>query len=253
MTLTPQAARRMMEAAAVAAASLFAVAAAQAQTEPDGKWHGAISLGGAFATGNTDTLSVTLAADATKVRPIDRVSLSGLVNYGKSTINGVDTTTADQAWIRGRYDYNLTEVVFVFGGAAAQTHKAAGTRSRYDLNAGVGYKLIRNPTTSFDVFAGVGYSGVEFTDDSSANGGQLVLGEESSHKIAESSTFNQRFTYRPGQSDLGDLATFTAGWATAITGAWTINVGLAAQWASVVPAGSKSTDALLTVGFGYKF
>ncbi|MBK6863733.1 MAG: DUF481 domain-containing protein [Ideonella sp.] len=117
MTLTPQAARCMMEAAAVAAASLFAVAAAQAQTEPDGKWHGAISLGGAFATGNTDTLSVTLAADATKVRPIDRVSLSGLVNYGKSTINGVDTTTADQAWIRGRYDYNLTEVVFVFGGA----------------------------------------------------------------------------------------------------------------------------------------
>ncbi|MBK6863734.1 MAG: DUF481 domain-containing protein [Ideonella sp.] len=80
-----------------------------------------------------------------------------------------------------------------------------------------------------------------------------MLGEESSHKIAESSTFNQRFTYRPGQSDLGDLATFTAGWATAITGAWTINVGLAAQWASVVPAGSKSTDALLTVGFGYKF
>jgi putative salt-induced outer membrane protein YdiY len=81
---------------------------------------------------------VTLAADAAKATAIDRISLSSLVNYGRTQINGVDTTTADQAWLRGRYDYNLSEKVFAFGGAGAETNRSAGTESRYSLTTGLG-------------------------------------------------------------------------------------------------------------------
>ena len=41
--------------------------------------------------------------------------------------------------------------------------------------------------------------------------------------------------------------------ATAIAGGWTLATALSVRHASKVPAGLKSTDTLLTVGFGYKF
>ena len=244
---------RRLQIAAVAAPALCAASAVYAQAEPDNQWHGNVALGGAFASGNTSSLTLTLGAETTKATPIDRINLAGLINYGRTEIEGVDTTSADQAWLRGRYDYNLSETVFAFGGAKAETYRSAGTELRYSLTTGLGYKLVRTPTTSLDVFAGVGYGGVDFTDGSSATGVEMLFGEESTHKLSDTTTARQRFEYRPGQGGLGNLATFTASLATTISGGWTLNAGLAAQWASIVPAGSKSTDALLTVGFGYKY
>ncbi|MEO7853900.1 MAG: DUF481 domain-containing protein [Rubrivivax sp.] len=236
--------------------SIPCIAAAQTNDGPeklDNQWHGSMSLGAAAASGNTSSVTLSLAADATKANAVDKLSLSGLVNYGQTDASGTDTTTADQAWARGRYDYNLTPVWFVFGGAEGETNRVAGLKSRYGVNTGIGYKLIRNEITSFDVFGGVGYSGVAYTDDTEANGFELLLGEESDHKLSDTTTLRQRFVYRPGQGDLGDLATFNAGLATAITGGWTLNLGFQVQYASKVPVGVESTDTLFTAGFGYKF
>jgi putative salt-induced outer membrane protein len=232
------------------------IATAQSTDSPeklDNQWHGSISLGAAAASGNTSSVTLSLAADATKADAVDKLSLSGLVNYGESDASGTDTTTADQAWARGRYDYNLTLVWFVFGGAEGETNRVAGLRWRYGVNGGLGYKLIRSETTAFDLFGGLGYSGVEYTDNTEASGLELLLGEESNHKLSDTTTVRQRFVYRPGQGDLGDLATFNAGLATAITGGWTLNLGLQVQYASKVPVGVEKTDTLFTAGFGYKF
>jgi len=244
---------RRLQITVAVAASLCAGATAHAETAPDGQWHGNTALGGAYASGNTSSMSLTLAADTSKATAIDKINLAGLVNYGRSKVNGLDTTTADQIWLKGRYDYNLSQDLFAFGGVGVETNKAAGTESRYGLNVGAGYKLIRTAATSFDIFGGVGYASVHFTNNTSANGSELLLGEESTHKLSDTTTVRQRFEYRPGQGGLGNLATFSASMATAISGGWTLNVGMSSQYASIVPKGSKSTDTLLTVGFGYKF
>ena len=238
---------------ALSIAALLGAAATQAQTTPDGQWHGGISIGGAFSAGNTSSQTVAGAADAVRETRADKISLYGLANYAKSKSAGVSTTTANQLRGGGRYDFNLTDRVFLFGGAETETNKAGGLKSRYAVNGGAGYKVVRSATTSFDVFAGIGYSGVKFTSGDDANGAQLLLGEESSHKLSASTTFKQRFVFYPGQGDLGNLATFDAGLATAIAGGWTLNTGLAARYASKTPVGVKSTDTLFTVGFGYKY
>jgi putative salt-induced outer membrane protein len=239
--------------AATALLTLGVMGAAQAQAEPDNKWHGGVAIGGAAASGNTSSQALSATADAARANKIDKISLYALTNYGRNTVAGVRTTTADQVRVGGRYDYNLTDTVFVFGGSEVETNKAAGLKSRYGVNAGAGYKVIRSATTAFDVFAGVGFSGVKFNDDSKADGAELLLGEESAHKLSETTSFKQRFIFRPGQNDLGNLATFDAGLATAISGGWTLNTGLAMRYASKVAVGLKSTDTLLTVGFGYKY
>jgi putative salt-induced outer membrane protein len=235
------------------AATLFALSSAAAQTEPDNKWHGGISIGGAAASGNSSSQVLTGTADGAKESAIDKISLYGLANYAKSKTNGVTTTTANRLAAGARYDYNLSAQLFAFGGLDAETNKAGGLDSRYGINGGLGYKLVRTPVTTFDVFAGVGYANNKFTDGTSTDGAELLLGEESTHKLGESSTFKQRLVLRPGQGDLGNLVTFDAGLATAISGGWTLNTGLSVRYASKPAAGLKSTDSLVTVGFGYKF
>jgi putative salt-induced outer membrane protein len=236
----------------LALASACAALAAE-PPKPDNRWHGNIVLSGTAASGNASSITLSATADAVKASTIDKINLSALVNYGRSETNDLSTTTADQAWARGRYDYNLTSSVFAFGGAEAETNEVGGLSSRYGLNGGLGYKLIQTEATSFDVFAGVGYGGVDYTDGRSASGFELLFGEESSHKLGASTTVKQRFVFRPGQNELGNFATFIAGLATTITGSWTLNLGLNVQYASDVPPGVKTTDMLLTAGFGYKF
>ncbi|MFO1219559.1 MAG: DUF481 domain-containing protein [Burkholderiaceae bacterium] len=235
------------------AALLAAACAAQAQTPTDGKFHGGISVGGAVASGNSSSTTLAANADAVRATTNDKITLYTLGNYAKAKINGVDTTTANLFRLGGRYDYNITANFFAFGGGEGETNKAGGVDTRFALNGGVGYHLIRTDTMSWDVFGGLGYSDTKFTDGTKRNGAELVLGEESSHKLGESTTLKQRLVVYPGQSEVGTRATFDAGLAMAIAGGWTLNSGLGYHYASKVAAGMKKSDTLWTVGFGYKY
>jgi len=220
---------------------------------PDELWHGNTAVGGALATGNTSSKVLTGSAEATRTTAIDKVNLFGNVNYGRNKVNGVETTTADQVRGGARYDYNLSEAVFVFAGSDGETNKAAGLDSRVNLGTGLGYKLIHDATTTLDVFGGLGWSHAKFIDGTTGKGATALLGEESTHKLSDTTTFKQRAEFHPGAHDIGNVATLDAGLATAISGGWTLNTGLTVHYASKVPAGLKSTDSLMTVGFGYKF
>ena len=121
------------------------------------------------------------------------------------------------------------------------------------LSGGLGYHLVKNADTTWDVFGGVGYMNTRFTDDTRLSGATAVVGEESSHKLSETTSAKQRLVVYPGGSKVGTRATFDAGIATAIAGGWTINAGLGVQYASKVAAGADKTDTLVTFGFGYKF
>jgi len=239
---------------ALALTLAFASQAALAQDTPDDRWHGGLSISGAFASGNTSSRTLAANADASRATAQDKISLYGIANYGRNKVDGVSTTTADLLRVGGRYDFNLGPRWFSFGATEGETNRAGGVRNRYNLTGGVGYHVVKNEANSWDVFGGLGYTAAQLTDGGKANGVQVLLGEESSHKLSEATTLKQRFVYYPdGDDDLGDRATFDAGLATTISGAWTLNAGLSSRYASRVAAGTKKTDNLLTVGFGYKF
>jgi putative salt-induced outer membrane protein len=241
---------------ALTAAAAIALAAplVHAQDKPDGLWHGDTSVGGALSSGNNDSLTLSINANTTRTTLQDKISLYGLGNYGRTKVDGVKTTTADLLRLGGRYDYNLAQDWFAFGAAEGETNRAgAGVRDRYSLNGGVGYHVLRNDRNTFDVFGGVGYTDTRFIDGSKDNGAQALLGEESKHKLTDTTTFNQRLIVFPKSGDLATRVNFDAGLATQIAGGWTLNTGLSSRYTSEVPVGLKKTDHLLTVGFGYKF
>lgn len=219
----------------------------------DGQWHGALSAGGAAASGNTTSQSLALTADGAKATAQDKISLYGLSNYNRSQISGVNTTTSNLLRLGGRYDYNLSDKLFAFGGGEYETNRAGGLKSRDNANVGVGYRVFRSADASVDVFGGVGYTAVKYTNDLHRSGAEGILGEEGRYKLSPTTSFKQRLVFYPGSNGLGRRATFDAGLATAISGAWTLNVGLSSRYVSSAPVGVKNTDTLLTLGFGYKY
>ena len=206
----------------LAALALSSLAlAAQAQTAPDGQWHGSASLGAAFASGNTSSRALAGSVDAARATAADKLSLYGVANYASNKASGKSVTTSNLLRAGTRYDYNLSDRLFAFGGAEAETNKAGGLQQRWGLNGGLGYKLVRTPETTWDVFGGLGYEDVEYTSGLSQDGLAFVLGEESAHKLSTTTTAKQRLVFYPGTGDLGHRATFDAGVAVALGGAWT--------------------------------
>jgi putative salt-induced outer membrane protein len=239
---------------AAAAVALATPLAARSQDKPDGQWHGNASVGGTLSSGNNDSLTLSLNASTSRATTEDKVSLYSVGNYGRSKVSGVKTTTADLLRLGGRYDFNLSQDWFSFGAAEGETDKAgAGVRDRYSLNGGVGYHVLHNDQHTVDLFAGAGYTDTRLIDGTSDKGAQALLGEESKHKLSDTTTLNQRLTYYPKSGDLGTRVNFDAGLATQIAGSWTLNTGLSSRYNREVPAGLKKTENLLTVGFGYKF
>lgn len=229
-----------------------------AATEPDNQWHGNVSIGGAIESSNSSSQTLNLSTDSVRATAEDKVSLRALVNYASNTSNNVKTRTAELFRLGGRYDYNLSETVFLFTGGELEKNKIQNIHSRYNVNLGAGYKVIRSDDVTFDLFTGVGYSGTKYVtvippEPSRKNSAQLLFGEELTYKIGTDSNFKERWVVYPGQSDIGVRSTLDMSLVTAVTGGWTLNVGAAVSYDSKPSGGLKKTTSLITFGFGYKY
>jgi putative salt-induced outer membrane protein len=224
-----------------------------ALTETDGQWHGSASIGGSASSGNTNTSALNLQADASKSSEVDEITLQAALNHATDKTDGVRTRSAELLRGRGRYDFNLSQELFAFGGAEAETNRPGGIDRRLGVNGGAGWRLRNDDQVSWNLFGGLGYTDARFTDGSRRHGPELVLGQESEHKLSAVSSFKQRLAFYPGSREVGQRLSFDASLATAITGGWTFNSTLALRWASKVAPGLSRSDRLLSFGFGYKY
>jgi len=234
------------------------LAHAQATVKPDGQFRAVVGLGASFASGNTDSSNISLNADAVRATAQDKLSLYGMALYARSA--GV--TTGEQARLGGRYDYNLTSDIFTFGGLDFERNKFSNIELRSQLSGGLGYHAIKTATTTWDLFGGVSYTNDRFFDPTTIDSAlrssysypSLLLGEESSHKLSDSTTAKQRLVLLPNLKNTGEYrATWDAGLAVAMTKALNLNVGFTAAYNSQPGFGRKTTDTLLTTGVSMKF
>nr|WP_315485933.1 DUF481 domain-containing protein [uncultured Undibacterium sp.] len=230
----------------------------QAQTLQDNAWHGGISIGGSLASSNTSSQTFNVVANATKASKEDKLSFYSLINYGSNKVNNIKTNTAQLLRLGGRYDYNLSDNSFFFGGSELETNKIQNIDSRYAINAGAGFKLIKTDETNFDLFTGIGFSETQFgttvpPSPTSKRGFEFLLGEESTHKISATSSIKQRWAIYPGTGDIGTRSTLDINLATVVANGWTLNAGAALSYTSKPSNNFKSTNSLITFGFGYKY
>ena len=183
----------------------------------ESQWRGSLTAGLSGASGNTNSLSFNIGADAVKATPADKWSLylNGL--YGTKEDSGETTKTANQARAGARYDYNLTLKTFVFNSLDLERDKLQLLDLRSVVGTGFGTHVIKTLKTTFDVFGGLSYNHEKFTTET-RNSIELLFGEESSHKLSDSTSFKHRFVVYPNLRDRGELrAVFDASLMTALS------------------------------------
>lgn len=234
---------------------------AQAQIKTDGLWRGTGGAALALTSGNSDTRALNLNLDLYSATAIDKITLGGAINYGTSKSGGVTTTNTNKWAGTGQYDYNLSPKTFVFGKLGLEGDELIDLNLRTTVGAGLGYKLIESKPLNFTVFGGVGYSTDKYDTprfidgrrDTTFSRSSLLLGEESSHQLSDTTAFKQRLELYPGLSgDKAQISKFTAGLSVAMSSTLSLNVGFTNNYNSKPPAGFKKNDAAFVTGINVK-
>jgi putative salt-induced outer membrane protein len=230
----------------------------QSNAPSTGAWRSTLGLGANYSTGNTRASTFSANADAVRSTAQDKWTLYGNAQYGKT--DGV--TSANLMRLGTRYDRDIGASFFGFGTLDLEKDEIALLKLRTAYGTGLGLHWIKTETTTFDVFGGLGYTMDRYDEPRIVDGelrsrynyANLLLGEESTHKLTDNTSFKQRLVVYPNLEDRGEYrAQWDAGLSVAMTQTISLNVGLAMRHNSDPGPGVKRTDTLLTTGVSVKF
>ena len=132
------------------------------------KWTGALVAGANFTRGNTKSDTANLSVNAEKRRENDRISLAGAYRFDQQRDNstGKDSTTTDNWFINGKYDYFMSEKTYFFGTAKYEKDRIANLDMRVSPGAGVGYQWIEKSDLNFFTEGGGSWIYERYTEPS---------------------------------------------------------------------------------------
>jgi putative salt-induced outer membrane protein len=171
-----------------------------------------------------------------------------------------------------RRDTNIGPRWYGFGELDGLRDRPANLRLRLGTSLGVGFHVMQRERTTFDVFTGLGYldnryyQAVVIADqqrDRYAHA-EYLLGEESRHRLTDTTSFNQKLTLFQNLNDRGRYrAVLDAGLSVAIDNRFSLNASVAWRYTSdpgesvpglVVPGvGTARRDFLFVTGLTLKF
>ena len=115
------------------------------------KWTGKISAGVSFQSGNTKSVDFNTQTTVKRRTPDTRLSLEYLGNFGK--VNGVETEQNHR--ITGQFDYFLSRQLYArLPDIEYYRDPQQNLDHRLTLGGGVGYDLIKNSRTDWNVTLG---------------------------------------------------------------------------------------------------
>jgi len=232
----------------------------------DGLWRGNGGAALSISSGNTRSQSLNLTADAARLTADDKLSLylQILGSRAESVSNGVTSTntTANQ-WSAGtRYDHTISGEMFGFGALDLSRDQIKLLSLRSVVSGGLGYHLIKTDDNQWDLFGGLAYRTDKYNEPgvlvnnelkTHIHATELPLGEESSHKLTESTSFNQKLVVSPDLTNKGTRATFDAGLRVALNKTMSLSVTLQDRYDSTAEAPVKKNDLLFFTGINVKF
>lgn len=230
---------------------------------PLAAWTGGASVGFALARGNSDTTNLAAGFNADRKTHDDEIKAYVTSVYSTTGAIAGGTVTANAILGGMRYDRDLTSRLFAFVGADF-THDALQSLDLQQIySAGLGWHVIKHPTTTFDVLAGANYTRDSFSGPTATSASTtvnqsfpaLTLGEDFAKKIGSASSITEDFTYYP------DLQAFSeyryaadAGWSTQIKKWLGFQVAFSDRYISNPPIlGTKKNDVLFSMGLKFSF
>lgn len=232
----------------------------------DGKWRGSGGAALSISSGNTNSKSLNLTADAARMTSDDKLSLyvQILASRSESTANGVtSTSTTANQWMAGtRFDHTVSGEIFGFGGLEFSRDQIKALALRSVASGGLGYHLIKTDQNQWDIIGGLAYRADQYSPPgllinnemkNSLSTTELLLGEESSHSLSESTSFKQKLVVNPNLSRNGNRAAFDASLLVALNKTMSLSMTLQDRFDSRAQPPVKNNDMLFFTGINVKF
>jgi putative salt-induced outer membrane protein len=219
---------------------------------PPPLWTGNAGFGLTLNRGNTATTNLNLSGEATRDPKTDSVwKFKGLYLRGKT--NG--ELAVDRLLLEGRNERNLTTRVYAFGQLQFLEDAFKDIDYLVAPSAGIGYKLVATPVTTFNVDAGFGVK-VEKNPGLEKRTDALVTAQDKfEHKLTPTATIMQGFAALWTAEDFGDaLYNFSAGIAASLTTRTQLKLEVLDTYATRPPSAEvKKNDVALLTALVYKF
>jgi putative salt-induced outer membrane protein len=249
---------RLVSAAATVAVTLAATLvhaqppAVPAPAAPPPPWTGSAGFGLTLNRGNTATTNLNVSGEAAHDPKTGSVwKFKGL--YLRGDNNGV--LAVDRLHLEGRNERTLTPRVYAFGQLQFLEDHFKDIDYLFAPSAGLGYKLIATPLTTFNVDGGLGFKLEKNPGFDRRNDVVVTLSDKVEHKLSTTAALTQSFGALWKARDFGDaLYTFSAGAAAALTARTQLKLELLDTYASRPPNPAvKNNDVAVLTTLVYKF
>jgi len=133
---------------------------------PPVKWTGALIANALVSRGNSESENFGGSVNAVRRSEIDRITFGAGYYYGRqrNPDTGERTTSVNNWFVLGKYDYFLTKHVYLYAAARAERDRIAELDLRLTAGGGVGYQWFETPTFNLFTEAGLAWVYENFTD-----------------------------------------------------------------------------------------
>ena len=128
-----------------AGASPVAIAGIEKVNPPPVAWTGSIAVNALVSQTNSTNIQAGGTADASRRSEHDRVTLAGGYQYSQQRLNHVTTTSTNNGFVQGEYDYFFEPKLFAYGNLRAEQDEVNFLNLRVLPSAGAGYQWIERP------------------------------------------------------------------------------------------------------------
>ncbi len=247
-------------ATAAACGLLLAAATAPAQVtlKQDGQWRHLLTAGLNVNDGNTRATALNLNTDSVRATLVDKWSVTSQVLYARSG----GATTGERALVSTQYNGDLSPRTFAFVQASGLRDRPANISNRFAATTGLGLHLMKRDDEFWDIWAGLGVSQDRYVRPADIRGtlrerysdSGLVLAEESSLRLGESTSFKQKLAWLPSLREKGQSRVeFDTQLAVAINESLNLSTGLSMRYNSHPAPGLKRLDTALITGLSLRY
>lgn len=217
-------------------------------------WSGTVDTGLSLSHGNADTATFNFGFNAARTTTRDKISAYMTTLYARNSTAGTSVVTANAKRGGARYDLNLSSRAFAFGTGDLENDEFQKLDLRLTLGGGMGWHAKKTERTSFDVFGGGALNREYFSTGLNRSSGEVLIGEELTHKLSGRTSFKERAVLLPNMSETGEYRfNFDASAVTLLNTwlGWTLT--FSDRYISNPVVGTKSNDLLLSTGLRVTF
>lgn len=215
-------------------------------------WNVTASSGVALARGNSETTNLNLGLDSVRKTLHDKVTLQASAIYATDDRLGLPTANALRG--QGRYDFDVSRNLFVYGTGSMETDDLQGLSLRSLVGGGFGHHALRTVRHTLDVLGGMAYTREGFDTGLTRHFTTGSFGSDYQWRMTPQTHMTQRLEFDTYLNDPGNYrAAFHVGLSTKFTRLFTWHTKLSNRYNNSPLQGKRRNDILMTTGLGLTF